>query len=699
MACARSLGQVTSLKSNEARVIAGPLKKARAGQQKSVRQMLTTLSVITFTTTIVFDSSLTIIHICRIGVEGNVDAVAEDESSSSKEFTPSATGLTVLQILAVAANIVWRPCLYLAKVFLRINDWITKQPRVIALGLLSLSVVWTFANPFDTDDFGDRNRANWLNVISSPFYGGFDRTGQKNITMVLINRDTLDYFRDPFWPPSYDAQTKLIEALVQYQPQAIFLDFYYTRPHHWPSPSKSQLNLRKNTGDPSPPAQLDSDDLAQFGILTADDTKSRQNNLDAYDCTELANKNVNTINDPSGIERLSRTMHCARRGKLDLPYSLTNRNTTDDFFAIDSSVPILHGPVSTHYSQLSPLQTSAGISVAGYPSVASLLVKPSDNIDYTTEHEGHLNAAFILYDIWCESSIGQSEKCIDDIAAKYPEDTPLNITWGYGKKKPPSATNIISYTDGCEYRKNYIPKQDKHLLWKKADSFKTDLFQSIIFLGDAFRYGFLDTDNRFQFSCLYHYAIPAHDILAGPRYNNGNKSRLQNPDAYDLKLDHSLKNLLNNKIVLVGADISSLADAFDTPLYGRTPGVAVHAMALDNLITNHQNASKQPRPGIGGADISDLSAFIFTLLAQLGILTVHSHKAEWFTSQGRRERLFIVYCTIITVAAGVIFGLGRFIMKWPSTDVLNALIILIGSATIIEWLDSNKVKTKPERAS
>ena len=45
------------------------------------------------------------------------------------------------------------------------------------------------------------------------------------------------------------------------------------------------------------------------------------------------------------------------------------------------------------------------------------------------------------------------------------------------------------------------------------------------------------------------------------------------------------RELLSNKIVLLGANISGIPDIVDSPVHGQVPGVVLHGMALDNLLT------------------------------------------------------------------------------------------------------------------
>lgn len=46
-----------------------------------------------------------------------------------------------------------------------------------------------------------------------------------------------------------------------------------------------------------------------------------------------------------------------------------------------------------------------------------------------------------------------------------------------------------------------------------------------------------------------------------------------------------LNKELNGKVVLIGVDLKSIGDNLFSPIHGRLPGVHVHAMALDNLIS------------------------------------------------------------------------------------------------------------------
>jgi CHASE2 domain-containing sensor protein len=65
--------------------------------------------------------------------------------------------------------------------------------------------------------------------------------------------------------------------------------------------------------------------------------------------------------------------------------------------------------------------------------------------------------------------------------------------------------------------------------------------------------------------CPYHTEISARDVM---------------------QLDDStLKSQLKDKYVLIGADVKGSGDIVNSPVHGQLPGVFLHAMALDNLLT------------------------------------------------------------------------------------------------------------------
>ncbi|WP_192497322.1 CHASE2 domain-containing protein [Halospina sp. K52047b] len=82
--------------------------------------------------------------------------------------------------------------------------------------------------------------------------------------------------------------------------------------------------------------------------------------------------------------------------------------------------------------------------------------------------------------------------------------------------------------------------------------------------------------------CLYHQAIPLQAIFH--IIDDGTERERQ-----------ALRDALENRLVLVGTSFEGLPDRVDTPVLGQVPGVALHAMMLDNLMAYGSNYLRQPR--------------------------------------------------------------------------------------------------------
>ncbi|MGF6693966.1 CHASE2 domain-containing sensor protein [Metapseudomonas resinovorans] len=75
-----------------------------------------------------------------------------------------------------------------------------------------------------------------------------------------------------------------------------------------------------------------------------------------------------------------------------------------------------------------------------------------------------------------------------------------------------------------------------------------------------------------------------------------------------------LRQLLTDKLILVGAHITSASDLVQSPLHGKIPGIYLHAMALDNLITQGMDYDRDPSNLIWGIDWLDLVEVALLLL-------------------------------------------------------------------------------------
>lgn len=96
------------------------------------------------------------------------------------------------------------------------------------------------------DSFGIEERSDdafesSVDRVLSVFYGGNDRVGQEEITLIVIDQASLDYFHADgltshrSWPPDYELFADLVMIARDYKPRAIFMDFYYGFPRDEPA--------------------------------------------------------------------------------------------------------------------------------------------------------------------------------------------------------------------------------------------------------------------------------------------------------------------------------------------------------------------------------------------------------------------------------------------------------------------------------
>ncbi len=91
-----------------------------------------------------------------------------------------------------------------------------------------------------------------------------------------------------------------------------------------------------------------------------------------------------------------------------------------------------------------------------------------------------------------------------------------------------------------------------------------------------------------------------------------------------------LRQLLSDKLVLVGAQITSAGDLTQTPVHGLLPGVYLHAMALDNLVTYHDAYQRDP-------DSYFWLSISWLDLVQLGFVIVIVGLRAWYRRRRHRR--------------------------------------------------------------
>ena len=128
-----------------------------------------------------------------------------------------------------------------------------------------------------------------------------------------------------------------------------------------------------------------------------------------------------------------------------------------------------------------------------------------------------------------------------------------------------------------------------------------------------------------------------------------------------------LRELLGDRLVLVGASISSAEDLTSSPVHGKLPGVYAHAMALDNLIEYGPDyLAAPPRLLDTEIDVLDLLEFFFAL----AILWFHSARAGL---SSRRRLAFALSATLCLLLISLLL----YQLRVAPVNILG-LLLLIG---------------------
>lgn len=96
-----------------------------------------------------------------------------------------------------------------------------------------------------------------------------------------------------------------------------------------------------------------------------------------------------------------------------------------------------------------------------------------------------------------------------------------------------------------------------------------------------------------------------------------------------------LQDALGGKIVLIGADLKAIGDNSFSPLHGRLPGVLVHAMALDNLISFEGKYRENGEFEWHGLWHAPANIFIFlSVLLTTSVMVLWKHHKQRTSSDG-----------------------------------------------------------------
>ena len=177
-------------------------------------------------------------------------------------------------------------------------------------------------------------------------------------------------------------------------------------------------------------------------------------------------------------------------------------------------------------------------------------------------------------------------------------------------------------------------------------------------------------------TCPYHLEVPFYTI------GEGSVS------------DAMARAVFDGRVMIVGARFRNSADWAPSPAHGLLPGMHQHAMALDNLITDHQNYLKGPDGeqvlglGLGRIDMADLYetfvTFLVVLAGVLGQFTMNrslidkARAQETNTTARRRPSHWLFYLmtfgTILIIVCGALY-FQVFVLRMAPLNWIGLLIL------------------------
>lgn len=246
--------------------------------------------------------------------------------------------------------------------------------------------------------------------------------------------------------------------------------------------------------------------------------------------------------------------------------------------------------------------------------------------------------AFSMYRVFC-----QSQTCVDlpgdtQAAAQSP---PIAIQWGINLAPQQMRIADIAH---CSTPGNLY-----------ADMFN-EFFQAVF-------WKMADTS---QSRCLYNFTLSASDLEASTTQDRA-----------------LLAELLRDRLVLVGANITSTGDLVQSPVHGKVPGIYLHAMALDNLVTKGMDYEREPADllnfNINWLDLTELA--LIGLIAFFKALHERNSASEFTEPRVSRLRAVISFLVPIALVVLVLVLLSYWLHRLHYTPV-NVLAVLMLSLAI-----------------
>jgi CHASE2 domain-containing sensor protein len=300
----------------------------------------------------------------------------------------------------------------------------------------------------------------------------------------------------------------------------------------------------------------------------------------------------------------------------------------------DGGIPVYIGPVSQDFL-LSPLAELAQVSVqlpvaASYEHVDSYFGVASPD---PFEPAALLPAAVALYLQICRS---QGTGCQE--IQEHLRDRQFFLQWGLGSSERQLRRTPASLRKRC------------------ATESSPTVQVGLLFWRGLMRRSQSYSEAAVADRCFYHDAMPVWAIMAGNDVNG------------------PMAELIKGKIVMIGGSTQASGDRWPVPFYTDTPGVAIHAMALDNLIEAGGKVPLVP-DRLLGVDTQDLLQIVTILAALITFYALARNQSLRLTATGpdgetRLRRVAVGMVVCVAVAACLFIYIVARLAAWPLPFVI-----------------------------
>jgi CHASE2 domain-containing sensor protein len=334
-------------------------------------------------------------------------------------------------------------------------------------------------------------------------------------------------------------------------------------------------------------------------------------------------------------------------------------------------VPIMIGPVRGQTQEdalkLEPLRRLQSVGVDW--SSRTWINYPFQAVEGSTSVYAGANAppppmaAVALYEAYCtrQRALGNDDACAPNWLP--PIRGELALTWGFGASERTTWFNAPSHD---------CTMPDRSLLTSARVAFEQAW--NAVFRAARSSIG----RDAAETLCIYSDTVSASQIL--------------NP-VMAQQQEERLRQLIEHRVVLVGASHSFTSDFHKIPHVGRVPGVYIHAMATDNLITQQRDYIRPPPDLLFDLDLADVAEILLTIA--LIVIMWNAHLAAQKAGDKRAARRVLWGGAAMGVLVIVTMLVVEPVMlNWPPLNVFGVALLV---ASVVAMFEQHSEKLASEK--